>query len=738
MNSPRLRPAQPKQTFEVGEKVLARWNDCRKFPATIKRVLDNDQYDVLFDDGYPKIVRGVHINKCNAKNTPKPSEELSQVINPLLLNPPALIPDYIKTMEDLPEAPKEGEWCCVWVDDIPVGVESCFDGPHGKLPSIVVPDWRVKEGWQKHIYLRQNGKWDTLFISPENRKLRFKNELKNYLISIGEVYDPETWDFSLHKKRSKLLNLCITTDRLKNQTIVNDAVDVTSPNANPFASLGALPYIQQNLVLPLPTTSEVRVGSLKVKIIDNIYQCPEESCDKTFRKENHLQLHIKHYHAELAKLMGDCPDMTALAYLRTTTDEPEVTTPSKQVRKSHGPKIKREDSHSHIKTEPFSPESKLHSQRSPILEEALKSKTPIIASLLRTSPIKSEHHREYQTVKSEYAHHIPMFDPEVLIPPHSVSRPQNRPMQKLGKRKTKFGKRIGAHKKRRVESRPKERPFSSIPGVIPYNEGPYKKSQNPLYDENGDVIKIVRMKKEEIINCFCSYGEEDGLMIQCELCLCWQHGLCNEIETPNQVPENYVCYICKNPHRMRMSQRYLNYQEWLYDGKLPIGNYHMPNSKQTARFEKTKQCHQLIGNLLEMKRFMNSLDVKINIAQKQNHPKLYLWAKKWESEQPKEDEKVKLENDTSGDVQMLMPIIPEPDMAIEPAKCQQNILDHIQNQQTAVSSRLDAIDAEISALEEAFPENAKIDDTTLKNTLYMLMGDLANMNRISQIHKTEV
>jgi PHD finger protein 20 len=43
MDSPRLRPAQPIVTFEVGEKVLARWNDCRKFPATVKRVLDNGE-----------------------------------------------------------------------------------------------------------------------------------------------------------------------------------------------------------------------------------------------------------------------------------------------------------------------------------------------------------------------------------------------------------------------------------------------------------------------------------------------------------------------------------------------------------------------------------------------------------------------------------------------------------------------------------------------------------------------
>jgi hypothetical protein len=40
-NGSRLRAAQPSVTFEIGEKCLARWNDCRKFPATIQRVLEN-------------------------------------------------------------------------------------------------------------------------------------------------------------------------------------------------------------------------------------------------------------------------------------------------------------------------------------------------------------------------------------------------------------------------------------------------------------------------------------------------------------------------------------------------------------------------------------------------------------------------------------------------------------------------------------------------------------------------
>lgn len=677
----------------------------------------------MFDDGYPKIVRGIHINKYSSKNMPKiqtTEPTTPTIINPLLLNPPSLIPDYIKEMQDIPKAPTEGEWCCCWIDDIPVGMESSFDGPHGKLPSIVVPDWRVKEGWQKHIYLRQNGKWDVLFISPTNRKLRFKNELKSYLAEIGEIYDPEVWDFSLHKKRSKLIGISIISERFKMGSAQNfqsrqDQSDGMSYN-NPFATLGALPYVQPNLVFPPPTEMEVRVGSLKVKVVDNIYQCPHETCDKTFRKENHLQLHIKHYHEDLAKLMGECLNMEDLAYLRTTVDEIEMT-PTKPTRKSYAPKtrIRNElyDSFKeiHVKTESYTPEIKFHAQRSPILEEALKA--PIIAGLLST-PLKNEKDFEvkHEPTTSNYSP-MPAFDPETMIPPHAVSRLGHARLGGTGRKRlrARFNpktKKPGA-KKRRLDTFLSDDNglASSIQGIIPYHEGPYFKNQASNYvDENGEVIKIVRMKKEEIINCICGYGEEDGLMIQCELCLCWQHGLCNGISNSQEVPEKYVCLICKNPYRQRSSQKYIHDQEWLFDGKLPIANYHLPNPKQAARFETLKQCHTLIGNLTEMKRFMNSLDVKMNIAEKRGHPKLYLWAKKWEQSPPRstatdadsrDDVKrdIKFDETNEGDVK-LVPIVPEPEVAIEPAKCQQTLLDHIQYQQNAVKSRLEAIDSEIS------------------------------------------
>lgn len=154
---------------------------------------------------------------------------------------------------------------------------------------------------------------------------------------------------------------------------------------------------------------------------------------------------------------------------------------------------------------------------------------------------------------------------------------------------------------------------------------------NPRYvNEFGEMIKIVRMKQEEIINCHCRITEEDGLMIQCELCLCWQHGFCNGIERECDVPDKYICRICMNPFRGRESMKFKHDQDWLFEGKLPTPNYHVPNPRLKDRFDLLKQSHTMCGNLMEVKWMLHSLSAKMNIAENKDHPKLYLWSKKWE------------------------------------------------------------------------------------------------------------
>ncbi|XP_025921325.1 PHD finger protein 20 isoform X5 [Apteryx rowi] len=54
----------------------------------------------------------------------------------------------------------------------------------------------------------------------------------------------------------------------------------------------------------------------------------------------------------------------------------------------------------------------------------------------------------------------------------------------------------------------------------------------------------------EIVRCICEVEEENDFMIQCEECLCWQHGVCMGLLEDN-VPEKYTCYICQDPPEVK-------------------------------------------------------------------------------------------------------------------------------------------------------------------------------------------
>lgn len=74
----------------------------------------------------------------------------------------------------------------------------------------------------------------------------------------------------------------------------------------------------------------VFIGGLRVEMEDSAYKCPKEGCNKNFRKENLLQMHIKHYHPEYSKFLGSTPNVADLAYARTIGESIEDIIPKKQ------------------------------------------------------------------------------------------------------------------------------------------------------------------------------------------------------------------------------------------------------------------------------------------------------------------------------------------------------------------------------------------------------------------------
>lgn len=717
-----------------------------------------DYFEVLFDDGFVKSVKGNHISRqkrptggeISGRQTPNISLVETKPM-PLPIAPSPLpqrralkinpIPKFDMTQFNLPEIPADGEWCCPWINDTPIGCESYLVNVDGtRRPTVLVEDARLPANWTKHLYQRSStsGKWDVVLVGPNNKRFRSKNDCKTYLEELGQPYNPDVYDFSIHKRRAKDLNVYVfTADYVPlalakpNTSILGSSLDVSVSDIKqePFpgfapheASTSFLSSIggdsfhdaSQSIKLESDDPGFTQIGSLKVQVKDNLFYCPKEGCNKTFRKENIFQIHVKHYHPDLMTQIGECPNMTELAYFRTkgTPSEENLTrallTPTPIGDKSKSispPQVKIEPKPEDVSTPllstiaeaplvdastlkrkqnatlPTSGETK-EKRKPTVVDKVASPDTSLLADssklvdmtasdvsmdgvTLSSTPITSRK-TDGSTVAAVEGDEAKNAAQRPQVPRFKLGRVAR------GKGETTKRETTRAMKKRLKRSELKRRALEasassisisdisanniSIDAKIPATKSlrPSKSSRSRLkfvpfrspenaptiiqrgnsrytVDENGELIKIVRMRQEEIINCLCTYPEEDGLMIQCELCLCWQHGGCNGIEKESEVPDKYVCYICRNPERGRASLQYIHDQDWLYDGKLAHASYHQPSKNAPQRTEILGQSHSLTGNLVELKRSMHSLNVKISIARNKDHPKLYLWSKKWES-----------------------------------------------------------------------------------------------------------
>lgn len=496
---------------------------------------------------------------------------------------------------------------------------------------------------------------------------------------------------------------------------------VSTPVTTPVTPTGATPVTPVN-------NGAVFIGGLRVEMEDSAYKCPKQGCNKTFRKENLLQMHIKHYHPEYSKFLGSTPNVADLAYARTIGESiddiiPKKSTPLLEKMSKFGKKKSPQDrsplpaSQSGLNfAQPSSPSVSL-----PTLEERedevdqvekvnelhkedikIETMSPISSHSMEVDEDIEKRRenscamspgtlfdmkiREDKTEKVGIKTLLPVRPPttsEVQRVDRSKSLDDTMHVEKgKGQRKrqlsdyssdlpSKGKKRHGMqeiiddygdiddsavdvegpttlmyrYSRRKSDSKSDENSQNSQLNDSRLQKGdPFKgdsakrdnsndteESEGVMMMINGEMVKVEQLRREEIINCTCGFMEEDGLMIQCDLCLCWQHGHCNAIEKEKDVPEKYVCYICRHPYRERPSKKYYHDQDWIKEGKLPSLSSRSKNqdaiNKRTAIL---KRSYDLVAALLQIQQILHSLRVKINVAQKKDHPKLYLWAKNWD------------------------------------------------------------------------------------------------------------
>ncbi|KAK7907458.1 hypothetical protein WMY93_016070 [Mugilogobius chulae] len=145
----------------------------------------------------------------------------------------------------------------------------------------------------------------------------------------------------------------------------------------------------------------------------------------------------------------------------------------------------------------------------------------------------------------------------------------------------------------------------------------------PLSVDSG----AVDTSDQEIVRCICEVEEENDFMIQCEECLCWQHGTCMGLLEDN-VPDRYTCYICRDPPGQRQSQRYWYEREWLNNGHM-FGLSFLEENYSHQNAKKITSTHQLLGDVHHVVEVLNGLQLKMSVLQNNTHPDLQLWRQPW-------------------------------------------------------------------------------------------------------------
>ncbi|KAL4084825.1 hypothetical protein QTP88_027715 [Uroleucon formosanum] len=422
-------------------------------------------------------------------------------------------------------------------------------------------------------------------------------------------------------------------------------------------------------------------------------RCPKQECRKLFRKENLLMMHIKHYHSEYTDLLVSTPNVTDLATARIEGENVDELSPSYFLHRISQLEAKRSWGGN---TSYETPSPSVISSSLKLTEQEICSNTSYNSENHNTSSTSNDQPNNitqaYESKDSGYSGIV-----------ESLNSITETPIKEYAQIKE------AIRNITLVDDFENETRDSYDMISIGGSDRHFKIKKNKS--------EVETLPKEEVINCSCASNQEDGLMIQCDICLCWQHGYCNKIESEDQVPDNYICTSCLNPLKKRRSKQYDYSQDWIKEGILASVLQHKDERRRKDEAI-LKQSHQLVAEVIEHSNFLHSLRVKTTIyGQTPDHPKLYLWSEQGltRNEEPIQD---KLEELLSG---------PVPEKPINISDCRQNLLEEIEDGFDNLEARINLFEAKTNGLEDQV--NGCVDNEVLTNTVTLLLRDLSSINR---------
>ncbi|KAM7410754.1 hypothetical protein PAMA_020949 [Pampus argenteus] len=320
-----------------------------------------------------------------------------------------------------------------------------------------------------------------------------------------------------------------------------------------------------------------------------------------------------------------------------------------------------------------------------------------------------------------------------------------------------------------------------------------------LTAESGDDTTSwpVTMETEEceVVRCVCEVDEENDFMIQCESCLCWQHGTCMGLYEDN-VPHNYICYYCRHTAGWRQAQRFLPEPDLLISGHM-FGLSCVKENYSEINAAKISHTSALLAHTHGLSQVVSGLQLKISLLHSTSHPDLQLWRLPWrreegqkltasprgetpmcyvssehcyqkpgasweKAEQHDEQMEIKLEDkpmdvsaddntntvthtETYADISVkrekCAPTDTQTAMCQPDAECRLNLLEHVESLQQQISSRMDLIERELDVLESWLDHSGELEPPDplsrlpqLKQRIRRLLCDLCTVRHLSVCH----
>jgi hypothetical protein len=120
----------------------------------------------------------------------------------------------------------------------------------------------------------------------------------------------------------------------------------------------------------------------------------------------------------------------------------------------------------------------------------------------------------------------------------------------------------------------------------------------------------------EVIHCKCANHTSVGFMIQCEICLCWQHGECMNVHSADQVPKYYLCWICNLPGNQLKRLKYQNWIQRELDKEKEKENEspdEMSEEAKTVEISKLKFLNDCSKKYYNLKLLMYTLEYQMSM-----------------------------------------------------------------------------------------------------------------------------